>query len=629
MKTIKLCIYLLVLSFAWACFEVQVDEAEDEEEIIRSLPFTTLPADLGSFQPVSENWQIAGDVQVNRSAKRVIIPSDGKGVLVNIPEEGKKQNLFTRFEHGDIEIELDVMMPVESNSGIYFQGRYEIQLLDSWGVKDPKHSDIGGIYQRWDDTKSPQERGFEGRPPRINAAKAPGLWQHLTIVFQAPRFDDLGNKVQNARFNEVWLNGALLHHNQEVTGPTRASAFNDEKHKGPLMIQGDHGPVAFRNIKYKLYNGKPVAIRNLTLKEYVNENKSIPDVDTLVLSRDISTDTLSSQMASGQNPQKLLVFSGMLDIPISGEYVFEMVVKLGGALLLIDQDTIINLDGDYNLDHPGFGLSTLSQGEVPFTFIYNKHRPFQRGFGLFIEGPGIAKHALHSPGSLEDSKRNRLEPIIVNPSEDPIIQRTFIMHNGKKRTHCASVGTLQNIHFSYDLATGSLLQIWGGGFLDVTKMWHSRGTQQVGEPLGVSVSTHGDPDFTFLKNLKSNWPDTISAKIDYQQLGYVLHQDGLPVFLQQLEGATISNKLIPNDTARILKRLISSKSNKDLWHKIAEGDIIQEMSDGTFAIDDKNYFVDLGKAYVVNPILRKKQGKEELLLKIPAGEQEISYSIIW
>ena len=94
----------------------------------------------------------------------------------------------------------------------------------------------------------------------MNAAKAPGLWQHYKIIFHAPKFDSLGRKEKNAVFKEVWLNGVLLHENQEVTGPTRAAAFKDEKPKGPLMIQGDHGPVALKNIRYKLYEDKKVAI---------------------------------------------------------------------------------------------------------------------------------------------------------------------------------------------------------------------------------------------------------------------------------------------------------------------------------------------------------------------------------
>ena len=94
-------------------------------------------------------------------------------------------------------------------------------------------------------------RGFEGKPPRVNAARKPGEWQSFDITFRAPRFDTAGRKTENARFVKVVHNGIVIHENEEVTGPTRASTFNDEKALGPLMLQGDHGPVAYRNLRVR------------------------------------------------------------------------------------------------------------------------------------------------------------------------------------------------------------------------------------------------------------------------------------------------------------------------------------------------------------------------------------------
>jgi hypothetical protein len=76
----------------------------------------------------------------------------------------------------------------------------------------------------------------------------PGQWQSFDVTFRAPRFDASGNKVANALFEKVIHNGVVVHENAEVTGSTRAAAYKDEKSTGPLMLQGDHGPVAYRNI---------------------------------------------------------------------------------------------------------------------------------------------------------------------------------------------------------------------------------------------------------------------------------------------------------------------------------------------------------------------------------------------
>lgn len=197
---------------------------------------------LGAFRGDTGDWLIAGAALTDPKDEKRLATKAGEGVLVN-GATGRTRNLFSKHEHGDCEAHVEFMVPKGSNSGVYFQGRYEIQILDSWGVKEPKHGDCGGIYQRW-----AKGKGFEGRPPRVNAAKAPGQWQTFDVTFRAPRFDAAGKKTANACFVKVVHNGVVVHENEEVTGPTRAAAFGDEKPLGPLMFQGDHGPVAYRNV---------------------------------------------------------------------------------------------------------------------------------------------------------------------------------------------------------------------------------------------------------------------------------------------------------------------------------------------------------------------------------------------
>ncbi len=197
---------------------------------------------LEGWQMPKADWINVGEVSRDENDERRLAYKPGQGTLVN-GAGGRTRNLLTELQHGDIEAHVEFMVPKGSNSGVYFQARYEIQILDSWGVKQPKHGDCGGIYQRWD-----RGRGFEGHPPRTNAARPPGQWQTFDVVFRAPRFDESGKKTENARFVKVVHNGVVVHENVELTGPTRASTYNDEKPTGPMMFQGDHGPVAYRNI---------------------------------------------------------------------------------------------------------------------------------------------------------------------------------------------------------------------------------------------------------------------------------------------------------------------------------------------------------------------------------------------
>lgn len=203
-------------------------------------------------KPLGE-WVAAHKVFVKEGNPKALDWEPGGGIAVNGPA-GKTEHLRTNFDHGDIEAHIEFMVPEASNSGVYFMGRYEIQILDSWGVENPGYGDCGGIYQRW----KKDEGGYEGRPPRVNASRAPGAWQTFDVIFHAPRFDEDGEKTANAKFVKVVHNGMVIHENQEVTGPTRSAdhEYEPEVSVGPLKLQGDHGPVAYRNIRIRSLNGE-------------------------------------------------------------------------------------------------------------------------------------------------------------------------------------------------------------------------------------------------------------------------------------------------------------------------------------------------------------------------------------
>ncbi|MBW7928309.1 MAG: DUF1080 domain-containing protein, partial [Fimbriimonadaceae bacterium] len=140
--------------------------------------------------------------------------------------------------YGDQWITLEVMVPQGSNSGIYVQGEYEVQVLDSFGKDaNPGPGDMGALYG--------------AQPPKNPKYKAPGEWNTVDIRFQAPRFDAGGKKVENAKFIRVELNGGVIHENVEMKSQTPGGVDGKEKAMGPLMFQGNHGPVAFRNIRIR------------------------------------------------------------------------------------------------------------------------------------------------------------------------------------------------------------------------------------------------------------------------------------------------------------------------------------------------------------------------------------------
>jgi hypothetical protein len=160
---------------------------------------------------------------------------------------GRTVNLVTDQKFGDMELYLEFMLAKGSNSGVYLHGLYEVQVFDSYGAIQPMTSSDGGaIYHRWI-----EEQGVGGSAPRVNASLPPARWQSYQIWFQGPRFDASGKKTSNAKFLRVIHNGFIVQENVEVEGGTRAHMEIPEAAQNPLMLQGDHGPVAYRNIYWR------------------------------------------------------------------------------------------------------------------------------------------------------------------------------------------------------------------------------------------------------------------------------------------------------------------------------------------------------------------------------------------
>jgi hypothetical protein len=153
-------------------------------------------------------------------------------------------DIKTKREFEDIQLHIEWATPSEvkgdsqgrGNSGIFLQGLYEVQVLDSYNNKTYYYGQAGSIYKQY--------------PPQVNACRKPGEWQTYDIIYHAPIFGEDG-KVKKKAIVTVLHNGVLIQDNAEIYGPTTHMPVFPAyaKHgKGPIVLQ-DHGnPVKYRNI---------------------------------------------------------------------------------------------------------------------------------------------------------------------------------------------------------------------------------------------------------------------------------------------------------------------------------------------------------------------------------------------
>jgi hypothetical protein len=152
-------------------------------------------------------------------------------------------NIATKESFGDCQLHLEWATPSEvkgegqgrGNSGVFLQGRYEIQVLDSYNNKTYFHGQAGSVYKQ--------------HAPLVNASRKPGEWQTYDIIYHAPKFSDDGKVTEPGRVT-VLQNGVLVQDNAEIYGGTsHMGAPKYEKHgKAPLQLQDHHNPVRYRNI---------------------------------------------------------------------------------------------------------------------------------------------------------------------------------------------------------------------------------------------------------------------------------------------------------------------------------------------------------------------------------------------
>ena len=580
---------------------------------------------MGAFNEPASNWILGTAIYGDPRNETNLKVESGTGIIANVADKATGENLFTSWEHGDVELELEFLVPKGSNSGVYLQSRYEVQVFDSWGKAEVSFGDCGGIYQRYDEEK---KRGWEGHAPSVNASRAPGLWQHLRIVFNAPRFDQSGTKVRNARFIEVVLNGVVLHRNVEVTGPTRAAAHADEVPMAPLMLQGDHGPVAFRNIEMKRYQSKEITLGSIACETREGESLTIGSYDSLDPIERLELEDIDLE-ALGASKNFAATFTGNIHLPTDGTYAFHVDAE-GPVKLAIDGRNVL-----LPLSPGGRAVPTaFDAGTYSFRLDYT-HGPWRKPkLNVFAEGPGVRFQRLAPTKTNEEASVEVSASRVIEPFDNRVrVQRGFIPHEPRKRLYAMAVGAPSGVHYAYDFDTASLIHAWNGRFLDTSEMWYGRGNNQLAKPAESPLSFPARPFVTHVQSTDYDWPK--EPEDLWVSEGYTLDANGQPEFHARLADLKLSDKIVADSERRALHRTLTIEGQHSSWWTgvfLAEAETIESLEGGrNFIIGDREYYIDVLSDSALVPFVRTINGRDQLMIWVPknANETNLKYTLVW
>lgn len=569
-----------------------------ETEQIQSLPMETLSLDkLDAFGPPKGAWQLAANVYANPDQPYSMELAKGTGILAGVlpANASDSAEIHTKWDHRDMDLELDFMLAAGATGAIVFQSGYTLLLKDSW-LKDSAATALCGA--------------IPGQAPLLNACKAPGLWQHLEVKF---RVKPVGQQYE-AHFDLVKLNGSIIH------DTTLHSILPG---KGSLSFRVNKGSIAFRNIRYKTYNDGRVKLADLQYHVYKGVFKNHDTLQQLTPLRSGRTDSLTYRVGDKRGH---LLLEGKLIVPVTGNYVFR--IQAGGPIRLkIDSVEIANNGGTRDFLRPFYGDTTLQQGEHAFQLSYAN---YDESMVLLCEGPHMPFTALTTPAS---ERKVEADPLMEYPVKDaPVTQRGFMRHHGKVDPYSMAIGIPGGLNYAYDMVNYSPLMAWHGRFIDIAEMWHERGEKQLAKPMGAVLELAGVPCIATLSSPDAPWPDAIREDSSaYTNRGYRLLPNGLPAFFYTLHQWQVEDHFAPREDGKGLVRDVTittqQAAKENAYWLIAGGGLIEKLPDGTYAVDDKNYYIKTDAA----PQIQQDKDQYRLLLPLQsaAGKVNIRYSIIW
>ncbi len=361
----------------------------------------------------------------------------------------------------------------------------------------------------------------------------------------------------------------------------------------------------------KTPTGKPIGFSETTFRAYEGKWDRLPDFEKLkpVSTGKVENALIGTQFAKMEN-QFGLVFEGVLSVPGSGRYSFELGSD-DGSRLEVNGQRIVDNDGTHGHQTKTGGIN-LKPGDHSFRLLYFQ-KDSDRSLSLRWRGPSVSTTWLTKPSS---GKRGPAMPITPQVSGEAVVYRNFIAEAG---TRAIAVGYPEGVNLAFDANQVRLALLWQGAFMDGGRHWSGRG-QGFQPPAGFAKLSFPElSPFAYLDKLDSPWPLPENGRSSgYRFKGYERDKIRRPAFLYRFHDLKVrdfpmgATELSPYLTRQFTVESESKQSK--LYYLAATGNTIE--SSGEIYLVDGKYAVSFPDSKSLNPVLRESGGRKELLLPL-------------
>lgn len=522
--------------------------------------------------------------------------------------------LKTSWQYKDLHVKMQFALGTGSRIAVQIYDDYELLLSHD----NPET--VSGTLMRMD--------SIVHTPYNRNHRKSV-VWQSFSIDAQV----DTGKNI--LQINEIYLNQNLIHHDLSLPLNTENGT---EWHLSWIPLGG---PLVIRNVEYltpelqeQQQNMAPVFIDNLSYAYYEGEGwEKLPDFSQLNVIESGDTELFNINNLRQRNQFYGIVFTGNLKMSADAELKIWLASD-DGSKLWINDSLLIDHDGTHGAEEK-LGQIQLEKGSYPFELQY-----FQGSGGsalqLFYQINDQERKPLHNV--VEERTRFDPDPAYILTAEyEPFLQRGFVGYpqylgqaSDNKFTHTISVGNPSGVHYNYDMASGSLLQIWRGDFINVQTMWHNRGPDQTAVPLAEVINPSFSTNWQLLSGKRKPWPDTLANPSHFKFQFYELNEKGAPSFHYQWKDANVVDAVNPTENG--LQRTIEiSNPPANLWFAISRGKDIIPIEKNLYSVADPGYFLKIKEIKGMNTLLRDNGNQKELLASSGFFDVEasVTYEIIF